>query len=374
LIFSIKKSIKMKILHIHSDRKFIIDSFDWFNDASFENTIIYLGEPFQYDKSIDYIPFSKRNAYIIASKANQYDVVIFYSLRLEHAIICGKIERGVIVLWRFFGGELYQLMGTDLLSSESKRYYKKVPVHHFLSVIKNTLLYSSSAEEIFRKAVLRSEYFMGLSDMEYAFLKKKFQNLPPFIQLPYTINAKCCDLTSKEDIVILGHSRDIYGNHLEVLKRLESGQQLDDFNYVMFFSYGEYSEEYTKAVLDIVRSHPTIRVISDFLDRNDYFNILNTSAAMVINSYRQMGMGNVFLGLMRGIKVYLNEKNVMYDWLRKEGFAVYSVESFYKDISNRDICLSKNQTMNNIDALNNLAIKYSVEGFCERVLSLKKYE
>lgn len=361
----------MKILHIHSDRKFIVDTFTSFNDPSIENTVIYLGEPFQYDKPMVFMPFSRKNADRIASEAKQFDAVVFYSLRLEHAVICGKLDKGVTVLWRFFGGELYQLMGEELLSTESKRYFKKAPVHHVLSVIKNTILYSSSAESAFKKAVKRSDFLMGLSDMEYDSLKKRFQDLPPFIQLPYYINAKDFELTSKQNIIILGHSRDFYGNHLEVLRGLDSSQQLDNYNYVMFFSYGVSSEEYNGAVLNMASSHTSVRVITDFLDREDYYNILNNASAMVINSYRQMGMGNVFQAFLRGIKVYLNEKNVMYGWLLKEGFEVFNLEHFYKDISNRHIQLSEEQAMKNVNAINNLAIKYSVASFCEKVLTLK---
>ena len=361
----------MRILHIHSDRKFISSSTALFSAAQLENTVVYLGESIKGEDAIICMPFTRKNASLLASRANEYDVVVFYSLRLEHAVICNMINKNVTIIWRFFGGELYQLMGRKMLSTESQEFYKEARFHHLLSVLKNTLLYYASAERIFKMAVTRTDYFMGLSDLEYRFLKQSFHDLPPFIQLPYIKEAPHA-IAAKKDVVILGHSKDIYGNHLEILNGLISSQMMDNYSYVMFFSYGEYSKEYTRAVLNAASKSASIRVVSDFLSRSEYENITNTAAAMVINSYRQMGMGNVFQALRNGVKVYLNEKNVMYDWLVKEGFSVYTIGEFFVDICNRNVHLSTDLATKNIEVYNNLSVKYSVEDFCVRLLSLEK--
>lgn len=361
----------MRILHIHSDWKFVKGSLTAFNNPEIENKVFYIGDSIINDGTIVSMPFSDNNANIIASEALAFDIVVFYSMRLEHALICNKLDKRIIVLWRFFGDELYSLMGQTMLSPESRRFYKKSQIHHLLSIVKNSILYSTSAEKAFQKAVKRSDYFCGLSDTEYIYLRNHFNNLPPFVQLPYwKFSHK--EIVPKQDVIILGHSKNIYGNHLEVINRLLTSVGIDNYHYVMYFSYGQYSKEYSNAVLDLASKCPLIRVVSGFLDRDEYEKLTNSASAMVINSYREMGMGNVFYALRNGIKVYLSKNNVMYEWLLKEGFVVYTVDEFYNDIANRNVRLPEEQAVKNIYAYNNLTVKYSYEVFIRWLLSLNK--
>lgn len=359
----------MRILHIHSDWKFLT-SLASYEDPKIENEVIFIGEKHEERGDIECLPFTKKNISIIAKKVDNYDVIIFHSLRLEHSLICEKITSKVIVIWRFFGAELYSLLNKELLSPESQRYFNPQRVHHVLSVIKNSLLYSASAETIFWKAVKRADYMSGLCMAEYDYLKKRFDKLPPFIQLPYRWIEPRQNLGPR-NIILLGHSKDIYGNHLELIKKLASNPMMFDYNYVMFFSYGQYSKKYTTAVLNAVRGYDNIKVFSKFLTREEYDTITGRASAIVINSYRQMGMGNVFHALRNGIKVYLSEKNVMYDWLVKEGFIVGTLEDFIYDISKNNVALNPEQVDHNVIAYKGLTERYSVEAFHQLLLSLK---
>ena len=360
----------MRILHIHSDWKFL-SSLSLYDSPKIMNEVIFIGEKHVEREDIEYLPFTKKNINIIAKKADTFDVVIFYSLRLEHSLICERISSKVIVIWRFFGAELYALLNKELLSPESQRYYNPQRIHHVLSVIKNTILYSASAETIFWKAVKRADYMSGLCSAEYDYLKIRFDKLPPFIQLPYRwIEPR--QGSGSRNLIIVGHSGDIYGNHLEVLRRLTMNPSMHDYNYVLFFSYAQYSERYSNAVINKVKNYGNFRVINEFLGRKEYEEIVGKASAMVINSYRQHGMGNVFYALRNGIKVYLSKINVMYDWLVSEGFLVWTLKDFMEDISKNNVVLSKEQVEHNIKAYKGLSEKYSKKKYLQLLLSLKK--
>lgn len=360
----------MRILHIHSDWKFL-PSLASYDNPKIENEVIFIGDKHEERVDIEYFPFTKKNIIDIANIAETFDIVIFYSLRLEHSLICEKISSKVIVIWRFFGAELYSLLNKELLSKESQRYFNPQRIHHALSVIKNTILYSAPAETIFWRAVNRADYISGLSTAEYDYLKNRFDKLPPFIQLPFRWIEPRQNIGPR-NIILLGHSKDIYGNHLEVLRRLTVNPSMCDYNFVMFFSYGQGSERYTNAVINEVKAYDNIRVINEFLGRKEYEEIVGKASALVINSYRQQGMGNVFGALRNGIKVYLSENNVMCDWLVKEGFIVGTLEDFMYDISKNNVALSPEQVSHNVKVYKRLTEKYSVEGYHQLLLSLIK--
>ena len=146
-----------------------------------------------------------------------------------------------------------------------------------------------------------------------------------------------------------------------------------DYNYVLFFSYSQYSERYSNAVINKVKNYNNIRVINDFLERKKYEEIVGNASAMVINSYRQHGMGNVFYALRNGIKVYLSTKNVMTEWFVKEGFLVWTLEDFMEDISKNNVVLTQEQVEHNVKAYKRLSEKYSVERFHQNLLSLSRH-
>lgn len=363
----------MKILHIHSDEKFIRDTMWAYLDDNIDNGIVFLGNHSIQDNKVKCFKHGKKNYKAISDISAEYDIVIFNSMSLQHALICNLIKKRFpkkIVIWRFFGAELYGRLNKEMLAPASLRYYKDERLHHFLSIVKNLLLHQATADTIFWKAVSNTDYFLGLADEEYNLLKQYFRNLPPFLQIPYRKVETTFERSLGHNQIIIGHSMDILGNHLEVLEMMNSLPCLNDYQYKMFFSYSEYSSEYTKAVCDYVKDWPSMEVIKGFMPKEKYLDVLNNSCATVINSYRQMGMGMVFNAFREGLKVYLNPRNSMYIWLKKHGFCVFTIRDFIEDLHNRNVCLSKEQRKTNIEAMNSLASLYSSENYREQLKSL----
>lgn len=360
-----------RFLHIHSDQKFIHNTELSFKNPEFENTIVYFGKlDVSFEGNIICLDYNYKNFEKVANIAKNYDAIVFYSMCLQHAIICNKLPSKIIVFWRFFGAELYPYLYKEMLSRESLNYVKNNYMHRILSITKHLLIDHMTADQIFWKAVNRCNYMICLSDYEYHYLKEKFTILPDYINVPYQPISNDFIYPKDGKTIIVGHSKDIYGNHLEVLYQINRNSCRDEYFYYLPFSYAEYSKSYSREVESVVSIWPTANVIKNFISFEEYTKILQNSSAIVSNTYRQMAMGNVFLAFNYGIKVYMNPKNVMYQWLIDNGFYVFTIDQLLHDMGNKEISLTKGQMKENQLAFNRLSSKFSVESFCKLLLTI----
>lgn len=359
----------MKILHIHSDKKFL-NHVVYYSNSGINNTIIFLGEKFENSDNI--IFYSKNNsAYTdISLLARDYDVVVFMSMCLQHALICTRLPKNVKVIWRFFGGELYPFLQQEILTEKSRRFLKRNRLHSVLSFIKNTLLYGSSANNIFWQAVKRANYFMGLSKEEYDFLHERFETIPEFLQAPFIRKNEIDVCRKKQPTIVVGHSKNIDGNHLDILDDILGCSIKEEYCYILFFSYSEYSKKYTGTVIGKALKCCNFRIVEQVLPLEEFNEIQRTSSAIVINAKRQIAMGNIFSAICNGMKIYLHPQNVMYNWFSRHGIKIFPTSDFLKDLEDGNILLPDDIMESNIVHYNKLALTYNVLDFQNFLLTL----
>lgn len=366
---------KLKAVHIHTDVKFIEET-QLFEGETFTNEVIVIGKSTGYKNSIagkscyrNYFSIKR-----IINKCNQSDIVVLYDLDGIKSSIVNSISENVFVVWRFFGYELYRRNKYKYLSelSQSVReeenesggtFYSRIKKH--ISAIRpiHSMLNSS-----FECAVSRVDCLLCLSRSEYNELLETWTGLPECIVIPswsHWPSESAEDLLAKkEPRIIVGNNRSIYNNHLDIIRPLKSCDMAGQYRIVLPFSYGPEGAYATK-VADETESMGRFFLLKTFLPFNDYVAFIRGSYALVINSYRQMAMDNIFIGIRNGVKLYLNPKNVIYDWLVSKGVFVYDVDQLLSDISNSDIRLNETEILNNLEALKRYEQEYSIENFQE---------
>jgi hypothetical protein len=79
-----------------------------------------------------------------------------------------------------------------------------------------------------------------------------------------------------------------------------------------------------------------------------YNKTISQCSIVIMNHYRQQSVGNIVAMLWIGSKVYLDEKNTFYHYLKRIGIVVYSIN---KDLSNRNknVFVGLNQTEINLN-------------------------
>lgn len=350
--------MKIKILHILNDDKFIDSHISNIQKGDFQNTFVYLKEELTYDgkfrQLIKHIkPYSKEYDDLIRNCSN-YQILILYYLSKDKANIINRINgKKPVIIWSFYGGDLYSLpeFKTELFSIETLKILNPAETksRHLLMRLKNFLrpLYYKIRKEAdpfagIRKAIYNIDYFSWYDKGEYDYLNKKFNNmLPQFLESvssnsSFTAAGAC----EKPNGILLGNSGSPFNNHIDILLELEKMKYQG--NITIPLNYGSPSY-ISKLKEELKFSKLNIAFLEEFLPYKDYIALVNKHSAAVFNSYRQMALGNIFIALKCGLKVYLSKKNPSYQWLKKIGFHVYSIEcDLSDDLKENNLRIPKN--------------------------------
>lgn len=375
---------KRLVYHVHLDKKFANPT-ALFPEELFENRYVLLQDKDEAGKAgFTVFPNHESAVAAIVNHLAEADIVMLYSLNELTSMIANRLAKDVVVIWRFFGYELYGQMPHLIYTPETRRlmqpasakWWRGWGIKGKLKKLLLRLLHRHGNAvhcrfgTEFAQAVKRVDFFAGLADMEYDFLARFFP-LPPFLQIPYLTPSDPAYEKDKENNVMMGHSKMMYGNHLDLLNMLSevSPATLAQYRFHFFFSYGP-ENTYTREVRARAAFFPMVHLLEDFLPYEEFKRIYDKASALVIYAYRQVAMGNIFTALKSGTKVYLPASNVMFPWLLREGFTLSDVSDFRKDLERGTIRLSPAEMERNRAAWENLRSKYTPHAFVDAILKV----
>lgn len=365
------------VYHIHTDLKFAVEV-SYFPKQQFDNRYIILSNTKTVKCSIsEYKTFKNtyRGANQLLKVMADASYVVLYDLTPIKSFIANRLPKTVKIFWRFFGYELYRqpyLKKEQLFSRYDLPYIedpKKKSVILSLRKIVSLLIHAFDPEPIkeFEKAKNRIDYFFCLAKEEYDYLSK-FTSLPPCIVIPRTGYLLDTKKVTKRNNIIIGNNRSPFNNHLEVFHLISKidTKILEKYYFTLLLNYGNQGN-YLQQVIERYSRIATARIVRDFMPIEEFKTLYDSAAALVINGYRQMAMGNIMTALAKGVKVYLNPKNCMYFWALNEGFKVFDVNVLAEDIKKDNIILAEADMEHNKHVYSCLADKYSVQEFLKTI-------
>jgi hypothetical protein len=99
--------------------------------------------------------------------------------------------------------------------------------------------------------------------------------------------------------------------------------------------------------------------IEEFLPFDKFREITMSCGNVIMPQERQQAMGNIYLSLWNGCKVFFSETSVTYKFLKSMGFKIYTIQHDLTDsVINTNI--SKNDILNN----RKLEVKYLSSEVC----------
>jgi dTDP-N-acetylfucosamine:lipid II N-acetylfucosaminyltransferase len=349
---------KRKVLHIHSDAKFIGGVDLLFNNVEFENSILFLSEDevnsnhrvYRFSSIIDVVRFYKRSIEVI-------DIVVFWGLNQWAFRLLSYTPTKVYVIWRFFGYELYSKMEDVVLSKKTKEALvnnsqNRTIFTQFKQALIDLRYPKLSLEDTFKKVDL----VLMLSEQEYNYLNSYWgYKLPKFLKIPHKEPASHIsdghELNLNVDRVIrviIGHSRSKYINHLDIYELITD--EIANDKKIEFYSFFNYDLKGSYAKLVRKKGEERgVRFIDQFMTLTEFDSFFQSATSFVINSYRQLAGATIFLALKHGHKVYLNRKNPHFNWLNEEGFRIFSIEEFATDLVKQDLILSLEDRAHNFN-------------------------
>jgi dTDP-N-acetylfucosamine:lipid II N-acetylfucosaminyltransferase len=300
------------------------------------------------------------------------DILVVYELDFFKSQIVNAANKNVKIIWRFFGYELYFRKLHLYLDDDTKSYFTS---EIFKRRIQSSFNRFFKKEKTFRSAIERIDLMACVFEEEFKILQKSWPNLPKFIRVSLydtneldAINFEKI-LRPKQNVVVIGNSRSLFNNHSEILNLIKVDNVDPQIQLKLLFNYGEVNS-YSAYIKKRVMGFDNIELIEDFIPYNEFANFYDNISAFVNNSYRQFALGNIFLSLRSGVKVYLNPKNPTYSWLASVGFKVFPVMELKKDLTTMNITLKEPDRRDNAEKYKSLLESYSNCDFQKEAIQL----
>lgn len=344
------------IVHLCSDNNLIdhcvINTFEKHNPKKNIYLIISFYKTLSFVKKTEQVTILDPSDIEILNICNKASAVIVHGMTREKAVWIPTINKNVNVLWSCWGSDFYGL----------KQFReKKINIYeNFTNQIKNKKNPNSLIKKIKYRFLfvfltycqIRHTYPPLFDSLEKAFKRIDFLSTVISTEfnlikdtLPELKNAQYLDF-SYGDIkyllgpfynkeyslgknIMIGHSGSISNNHIDTLLFLKN---LNISNKIICpLSYGE---DYIKSIIKKKGSElfgDNFEPLTIFLPLDKYIKIISSCSVMIMNQRRQEAVGNIVIGLYLGMRIFLNNKNPVFCFLKQNGFIVFD---FYNDFTN----------------------------------------
>jgi len=267
--------------------------------------------------------------------------VIFHSLHYYQFNLIKKLKKitdnNVRIAWVFWSFEFYQLPFNliHLYSQSNKKFlYRKL-----LSVLYEYVFNLVVKKNIKPLSILKPFYFKNIKliDEFYSFVEDDFfkifgmkaslsHHFLPYLDISDISITK--EQKLKKDKIMIGHSGAPLLNHIEVCKLIKKFSVKTEC--LIPIVYG--NKKYIKELKTSINNNFAINSIflEDRLPLDKYYNTLSSISIFFLNSYCQQGLGNIVFFLNNNTAIYLSEKTSTFNFLKRKGFIVFSIEQIQK--------------------------------------------
>lgn len=341
----------IKIAHIVTDEKFI-NSVQWQFDqvCPRENTFFVFVDnhdlDFKHIKFKDNIVKIKRKIEeidLINIRLSEFDLVILHSISYFHSLLVNRAKNTDKFVWFFWGGEFYNNPEVSFKFSmigekTRKKLLGRNKMISFLSDSKNKLnnlfdskkstwnSISKAAKKINKIGILHYEDVEMLKN--YNYVKIDVEHIE-FTYYPIEFTFKNNQDIELGNNILVGNSATPTNNHFEVFELL-SKFSLEERKIITPLSYGNkvYAEKVKRLGDNMFKDN--FFPITEFMTLEKYNKVIQQCGVVIINTYRQQAVGNILSMLWMGAKIYLDNKNTFYKYLKRKGFFIYSINDDFK--------------------------------------------
>jgi dTDP-N-acetylfucosamine:lipid II N-acetylfucosaminyltransferase len=129
--------------------------------------------------------------------------------------------------------------------------------------------------------------------------------------------------------ISIGNSATYANNHLDALQYIDKTRIAENSKVYVPLSYGD-DQQYKNQIIQNYQDFfgSSLRVLDTFLPLERFNSIIKSCGFVIMNHVRQQALGNVFLCLINGGKVFLNKRGFVYKELNQLGIRVYTMEDF----------------------------------------------
>jgi hypothetical protein len=274
--------------------------------------------------------------------------IVLHGLSDLHIELIERIDEECfpIIDWVYYGYEVHNYLlrngkrnyGLTRFDELSLAFVKYVLTGRFLYFRKNIRLIS-----LVRR--VRCFYFWDYE--EFLLCKKQFGGNMSFQNFAYPLNfVENRNKQNNRNRLILNNSASPFGNHIGLLKILES--QLNRFEEVLIpIAYGSRDTAERLETYVATTGYSNIKFIRDWHPMDDFVQIIGSCTHAVYGSRRQHSAGNIIRAVSLGLNVYVHSQNTTYKFLLDYDIVLFTLDEFVRE-------LSQEERINNIIKSKNL--------------------
>lgn len=362
----------MKILHLASfDEKFIKVAADIFNSSEgVTNLFLVFATDVpaaqKFFANLEHIRVVDKQYIYSKSLTEEFkwcDCMVVHYLDYLKARVVLRAPRGLPIVWSGWGGDYYYLIAggeNNLLGKRTKKLVKTLNGQSGHSGRKIIQLMRNMARRllvtpIIKKAIYRTNYFSSPFPEDYELLKPRLGSdwSVKYVRVCYG-SVKLTYMPGPEQVhgknILVGNSATPTNNHIEIFDML-SQIDLGDRQIIAPLSYGD--PVYRDAIISYGHNlfGSRFQPIVDFMPLEQYNTFIAGCSVVVMGHRRQQGGGNAVTMLYKGAKVFLDEANTVYQYLKSKGAFVYSLHELQSKEANVFTPLTEEQKRKNREVM-----------------------
>jgi dTDP-N-acetylfucosamine:lipid II N-acetylfucosaminyltransferase len=349
----------ISILHIASDEKFI-NAANYIFEKAFPECNHFIIPHSRFNRHLRYVT-KKKNVEIVyfggglintlTEQTKKYDCIILHGITdINSTVFLSSVNKDkfIGILW---GAELYtdenfpeRSFKGDLTASLKMPDPKFSISERFKESIRKIIYPKNVTQKDASKLAASALSFFSVPYMEeFVYFKERKLiseecRLIPFTYYPleYIMQSNESTEINGNDI-LLGNSASLTNNHLEAFQRLKT-LKIDSRKIVVPLSYGNslYADYIQAKGTELFNEN--FKPLRKFMALADYAKELSSCGIVIMNHFRQQAVGNIFMMIWYGSKVYLNESNTVFHYLQRIGIRVFSIENDLNSDNQNALC------------------------------------
>ena len=280
--------------------------------------------------------------------AEKVDSIILHSLIPYYLDVLKFLfrEKKYKVYWVFWGFELYRPLGYSgkMHLIDHDVFYNPISYIQptkWAHLYWHVLLKHPDVEKRLMEFFDYIDYFCFWLYEDYLLLQKYYPSQIKYKFFQYGANWKGRNddylmpghyFDKEPHTILINHQASTTGNHITLLKKLKSFKGIEDYQLIAPLSYGSRVTRKYISWKGKIYFKNKFKTLIDFMPRDDYFNIIGKAEVALFGQLRQEAAGNIDFLLANGTKVFMREKNTLYQHYKKQGYIVYSFEHDLKSI------------------------------------------
>lgn len=323
------------VLHIAADDKFTEYTISQFSAPEMMSRIVVIpydgNHPIKHPELVDIIEYRSQEFKALLKTLGSYSGIVLHGMFWPFCEdIIKAAPKHVKIAWFFWGGEIYSRneVKLSLIAPITKLLYR---LH---GLRKSQII--PNAWQLPMELYQRIDYCLTDEQEEYEFAKAYVHNSMDYIWYScYSIEETIGSLKNERvhgNNVLFCNSAAIENNMFDAalwMRRRAYRKHLKGRKVIMPMGYGNAWIKNLMLKLG-PKCFDQFEPLMNFIPREEYNAMMLGCSTLILPYYTPAGQGNIITAMWLGMRVYISEKSIAYQFYKRIGAKIYSLESDFE--------------------------------------------